>query len=56
MNSIDENQPEDTRADLSADAAVTRIRAIVDSAKSCFLCTRAAGSSDSDGRFLSANR
>ncbi|HWL73228.1 MAG TPA: pyridoxamine 5'-phosphate oxidase family protein [Burkholderiaceae bacterium] len=39
MNSINQNQPEDNREDLSGKAAVERIREMVDRAETCFFCT-----------------
>lgn len=41
MDSINNNQPEDPRSDLTDRAAVERIRELVDAAKTCFFCTRA---------------
>ncbi len=40
MDSINKNQREDTRADLSDRAAIERIRELVEAAKSCFFCTQ----------------
>ena len=48
MNSINQQQPEANRRDLSGEEAIKEIRAIVDKAKACFFCTTAAGS-DSRG-------
>ena len=39
MDSINENQTEDNRADLRGEAAVARIRDMVDKAETCFFCT-----------------
>ena len=46
MNSINRNQPEKNREDLRGGDAVSKIREMVDQAKSCFFCTssRAVGS------------
>jgi general stress protein 26 len=69
VDSINRNQPEDTREDLVAQAAVRRIRDVVEKAQTCFFCTTASrnGSSgvrpmnvrqvDDEGNlwFLSAN-
>ena len=46
MDSINENQAEQNRQDLSGREAVEKIRALVDQAKTCFFCTglRSAGS------------
>jgi general stress protein 26 len=68
MDSINRNQPEDNRKDLSAEAAATKIRELVEDSPNCFFCTQAARGSggarpmnvrrvDADGNlwFLSAN-
>ena len=39
MNSIDRNQPEDNREDLTGPAAVEKLKEIVKSAPNCFFCT-----------------
>lgn len=39
MDSINRNQPEHNREDLSGPTAVNKIRELVDKAKSCFFCT-----------------
>jgi general stress protein 26 len=39
MNSINKNQPEHNHANLSAHDAVKKIKALVDNAETCFLCT-----------------
>ena len=39
MDSINRNQPEDNHQDLSGAKAVEQIRAIVESAESCFFCS-----------------
>lgn len=39
MDSINANQPEENTEDLSADEAVEKIRALVDTAQTCFFCT-----------------
>lgn len=43
MNSINQRQPEENRQDLSGEAAVKQIKAMVDKAKACFFCTTALG-------------
>lgn len=48
MNSIDRNQPEHNRADLSPEESVAKMREIVDQAKTCFFCT-AIATSETDG-------
>lgn len=47
MNSINQNQPEDNRADLAGTQAVEKIRELVKKAENCFFCTghRVGGSS-----------
>ena len=42
MDSINRNQPEKNRENLSAHAAVEKIKQIVDKAENCFFCTAAA--------------
>ena len=42
MDSINRQQPEHNREDLSADAAVERIRHMVDDAPNCYFCTAVA--------------
>ena len=39
MDSINANQPEATQQDLTAEAAVEKIRELVESAETCFFCT-----------------
>jgi general stress protein 26 len=39
MNSISKHQPEDTHANLTGEAALTRIRDMVKKTDSCFFCT-----------------
>ena len=39
MDSINKNQPEDNREDLTGKAAVERIREVVKKTESCFFCT-----------------
>jgi general stress protein 26 len=39
MDSINKNQPEDTRQDLVGAAAIERIREVVKKTESCFFCT-----------------
>ncbi len=56
MDSINNNQAEENRADLNNAAAVERIRELVDSAKSCFFRTRAGGSSSTGIRPMSVQR
>lgn len=41
MDSINRNQPEENREDLRAQAAIERIREVVDKAETCFFCTSA---------------
>lgn len=53
MDSINNNQPEENRADLTDRAAIERIRAMVDSAKTCFFCTRASDHSFQNTRPMS---
>jgi len=48
MDSINKQQPENNHQDLSANSAVEKMKALIDSAKSCFFCT-ASGHGPSDG-------
>ncbi len=56
MDSINKNQPDDNRADLTDQAAVERIRELVDSARTCFFCTRATDRSFKDTRPMSVQK
>lgn len=56
MDSINYNQPEDPRTDLTDRAAVERIRELVDSARTCFFCTRAPDRSFQDTRPMSVQK
>jgi general stress protein 26 len=42
MSSINQNQPEENHQDLQGQEAVAKIKEIVDIAKACFFCTKAA--------------
>jgi general stress protein 26 len=48
MNTIDKQQPEDTRDDLQGRDAIAQIKTIVAQAKTCFFCT-AVATGDSNG-------
>ena len=39
MNSINENQPEDPRDDLTGQPAIAKIKEVVEKAQTCFFCT-----------------
>lgn len=39
MDSINQNQPEDNHEDLGADAAIDKIKQLVNKSKTCFFCT-----------------
>ncbi len=41
MDSINQNQPEQNRADLRGQEAIAKIKELVDKAQTCFFCTRA---------------
>lgn len=49
MDSINKNQPEDTKRDLAGSGAVERIQEMSDDADSCFFCTTPLHSSDTGG-------
>ena len=40
MDSINKNQPEDNRKDLSGEGAIKKMKELVEKANSCFFCTR----------------
>jgi hypothetical protein len=42
MDSINKQQPEHNREDLTGGAAVERIRNLAETAKTCFFCTNVA--------------
>ncbi|MFB9240531.1 pyridoxamine 5'-phosphate oxidase family protein [Massilia antarctica] len=44
MDSINKNQPEDNYKDLGGSDALKKLKALVDSAETCFFCTRHGGS------------
>jgi general stress protein 26 len=56
MDSINKNQPEDVRKDLSGPDAVKKIREIVKSAGSCFFCTRHATGESGGARPMNVRR
>lgn len=56
MDSINRNQPEENREDLQAQAAVNKIKEIVDEAKSCFFCTSASTGESSAARPMSVQQ
>jgi general stress protein 26 len=56
VDSINRNQLEDTRDDLVADAAIAKIRELVDRAKTCFFCTATAAGSSAGVRPMSVQQ
>jgi general stress protein 26 len=56
MDSINRNQPEENREDLQAQAAVNKIKEIVDEAKSCFFCTAVSAGESSAARPMSVQQ
>ena len=53
MDSINENQPENTHASLHGKMAVERIQEIVKEAESCFFCTSPSGAGSNAARPMS---
>ena len=53
MDSINRNQPESNRANLSGAKAVEKVKELVDDAKSCFFCTAAPTGRGGDSRPMS---
>ena len=49
MDSINQNQAENNHQDLDAQAAISKIKEVVESAKSCFFCTAAVPNRGSGG-------
>lgn len=49
MDSINRNQPEDTKQDLAGAKAIERIQDMSDDADSCFFCTTPMANSDTGG-------
>jgi len=56
MDSINKNQPEENREDLGGQAAIKKIKEIVDSAKTCFFCTAAPTSETNGARPMSVRK
>ncbi len=56
MNSINQNQPEENRADLRGADAIAKIKELVDKAQTCFFCTTPAGSESSGARPMSVQQ
>lgn len=56
MNSINRNQPEENRADLSAQDAIAKIKELVEKAETCFFCTNARTSESSGARPMSVQQ
>lgn len=42
MNSINKNQPEDTKENLSQEEALKKVKELIEQAETCFFCTEAA--------------
>lgn len=56
MDSINRNQPEDNRADLSGQAAIEKIKELVAKAENCFFCTAVAVGSSGGARPMNVRR
>jgi general stress protein 26 len=56
MDSINRNQPEENREDLSGQEAIKKIKEVVEKAPSCFFCTAIATGSSSAARPMSVQQ
>ena len=56
MDSINQNQPEENRADLRGKQAIEKIRQLVEKAQSCFFCTATSTSGSSGSRPMSVQQ
>ena len=56
MDSINQNQPEENRADLVGPPAIAKIRELVDKAKTCFFCTAVATGESGGSRPMSVQQ
>lgn len=56
MDSINKNQPEQNRADLSGAEAIAKIKELVEKAETCFFCTKSAIGDSMDTRPMSVQQ
>ena len=56
MDSINKNQPEQNRADLSGQDAIAKIKELVEKAETCFFCTRAVSGESTGARPMSVQQ
>ncbi len=56
MNSINQNQPEDNRADLNGQEAIAKIKELVEKAETCFFCTATTSAGSSGARPMSVQQ
>ena len=56
MDSINQNQPEENRADLNAQEAIAKIKELVEKAQTCFFCTKVSSGESSGARALSVQQ
>ena len=56
MNSINENQPEENRADLQGQEAIAKIKELVEKAETCFFCTAATTTGSTGARPMSVQQ
>lgn len=56
MDSINQNQPEENRADLNGEEAVRKIKEIVEKAQTCFFCTSIVTGDSSGARPMSVQQ
>ena len=56
MDSINKNQPEQNRKDLSGEEAIAKIKTLVEKAQTCFFCTSTVSSGSSGTRPMSVQQ
>jgi general stress protein 26 len=56
MNSINQNQPEKNREDLTSDGAIAKIKELVKKAQTCFFCTSVATGDSGGARPMSVRQ
>lgn len=56
MNSINKNQPEDMRQDLTGTDAIAKIKQLIDKAQTCFFCTEKSSNESTGARPMSVQQ
>ncbi len=56
MDSINRNQPEDTRQDLIGEEAIAKIKQLIEKAQTCFFCTEKSTSESTGARPMSVQQ